>query len=354
MAQQKTEEATPKKLQKAREKGEVAKSREVATAAVLLAAAGVLWATGPQVRQYLVSCFTLIFDTVERGAIAHPSTYLEASAILGVKAILPLLLVVMLAGGFSIFLQVGGLVSFKKIVPDIKRIDPVKGSKNLFTRRQVVELVKTILKIVIIGYVVWTTIADSLRGVTGLAAMNSAEATLGAAAQLVMSLLVRVGGAMVALAALDFIYQRWQFRQDQKMTKDEVKREHKESEGDPHLKQERSRVHREILEHATLEDMRRADVLVVNPTHYAVALTYDEELDDAAPEVVAKGQDHLARRMKEVAMQEGIPIMRDVPLAQSLFDLGIGTEIPEELYEAVAAVLHAAYKESRGESIDDE
>ena len=260
-------------------------------------------------------------------------------------------------GGLAIFLQIGPLISFQKIKPDLKRIDPIKGTRNLFTRRQVVEFAKTLFKILVVGYVVWITLRDSVRGLTGLPTLQSAEATITAAGNLTLRLMLRVGGALAGLAVLDFFYQRWQHRQDQKMTKDEVKREQKESDGDPHIKQERARVHREILEHATLEDMRRADVLVVNPTHYAVALQYDDEFEQEAPQALAKGQDHLARRMIEVAQEEGIPIMRDVPLARSLFDLEVGTEIPEELFEAVAAILYATYKErqeySQGNLLDD-
>ena len=348
MSQQKTEEPTPRKLQKAREKGEVAKSRELATAAVLLASATALFFSAEYVREMLVACFDTAFDSVAADT-ASPTAILRAGASFGIRAAIPVLLAAMIAGGLATFLQVGPLVSFQKVQPKLERLDLVKGFRQLFTRRQFVELLKTIFKIVVIGWVAWITLRDGLRDIVGLASLAGSEATLVASGSLAVKLFVRVGGVIAGLAVLDFFYQRWQFRQDQKMTKDEVKREHKETEGDPHQKQERARVHREILEHATLEDVRRADVLVVNPTHYAVALSYDEEAEQEAPEIVAKGQDHLARRMIEAAQESGVPIMRDVPLAQSLFDLDVGTEIPEELYEAVAAILHAAWQEREGD-----
>lgn len=349
MTQQKTEQPTPRKLDKAREKGEVAKSRELATAAVVLASAATLFATASHVREMLASCFDLAFDAIALDSVSLTGV-LEASAVFGVRAAAPVLLAAAVAGGLAVFLQVGPLVSFQRIQPKWERLDPIKGLRQLFTRRQFVELVKTVLKISLIGYVAWITLRDGVRDIAGLASLSGSEATLAAAGELTVQLFLRVGGVITALAILDFFYQRWQFRQDQKMTKDEVKREYKESEGDPHQKQERARVHREILEHATLEDVRRADVLVVNPTHYAVALSYDDEAEQEAPEVVAKGQDHLARRMIEAAQEAGVPIMRDVPLAQSLYDLDVGTEIPEDLYEAVAAILHAAWQE-RGEGL---
>ena len=160
---------------------------------------------------------------------------------------------------------------------------------------------------------------------------------------------VRVGGAIAALAILDFLYQKWRYLKDQRMTKDEVKREYKDAEGDPHAKQQRDRLHKEIVEHNMVESVSLADVLVVNPTHLAVALHYDDDAANA-PEITAKGSEHLARRMIEVAEQAGVPVVRDVPLARALFQLELGDEIPEALYDAVAVVLHAAWSERDGDS----
>ncbi|MEZ4247319.1 MAG: EscU/YscU/HrcU family type III secretion system export apparatus switch protein [Polyangiales bacterium] len=182
-----------------------------------------------------------------------------------------------------------------------------------------------------------------MRGISGLPARDPAAA-LHAAGAVIPSLLFRVGGAALAIGVLDVLYQRWRYRQDQKMTKDEVKREYKDAEGDPHAKQSRERLHREILEHDAVEQVRSADVLVVNPTHLAIALKYDADANEA-PEVLARGQDGLAQRMIEAARQAGVPIFRDVPLAHALHELEVGEEIPERLYDAVATVLQAAWSE---------
>jgi flagellar biosynthesis protein FlhB len=190
------------------------------------------------------------------------------------------------------------------------------------------------------------TLRDGARGVAGLTARD-AHAALTGTGSLVATLMIRVGSAMAGIAVLDVIYQRWRYRRDQRMTKEEVKREHKEAEGDPHQKRERERLHREILAHDTLEAVRRADVLVVNPTHLAVALRYDEEGELDAPEIVAKGGEELAARMIRAAEEANVPVMRDVPLARALFELEVGDEIPEPLYEAVAILLHAAWAERR-------
>lgn len=343
MSGEKTEEATPKRLREARKKGEVPKSRDLASAAVLLAVAGAGVATGPQALANLGEMCRLAFRAAEGGLPASHGL-LEVGLSLGARAAMPLVLAALLAGTLATFLQVGPLLTFAPITPKPERLDPIKGTKNLFSQRQLVELLKNLLKIVVVGMVAWSVLRDSLRGVVALAG-HDALFTLEAAGALVSKLMLRVGGAVLAIGILDVFYQRWRHRRDQRMSKDEVKREYKEAEGDPHAKQERERLHREIIEHDMVEQVRTADVLVVNPTHLAVALRYEEGVTDA-PEVVARGAEHLARRMIQAAEESGVPVMRDVPLARALFELEVGEAIPETLYEAVAAVLKAAWAEA--------
>jgi flagellar biosynthesis protein FlhB len=343
MSQEKTEEPTPKKLRRARERGEVPKSREVNTAAVLLAAAvGLSW-LGPRVLTGLTDALHMSLSAVRDPAPERLTTVLGGVAWTATSAVAPLIGLVMAAGGLAAYLQVGALFSVQPILPQPTRLDPVKGLGRLFSQRQVVELLKTLAKMAIVGAVAWATLREGLRGVVGVSAVGPGG-MLRAGGALVSALLLRVGATMAAVALLDGLYQRWRHRRDQRMTKDELKREHRDSEGDPHAKQHRERMHREIVEHAVLEEVRRADVLVVNPTHLAVALRYDET-EHEAPEVRAKGQDALARRMIEAARQSGVPVMRDVPLARALYELDLGDEIPPALYEAVAAVLRAAWRE---------
>lgn len=344
MATEKTEEPTPKRLREARRKGQVPKSRELGTAAVVLATGGALVATGEGVLTELRAVFALTFGAIE--ADTAPLEVLNAGVAIGASLIVPILLAAMVAGTMASFLQVGPLLTMEPVKPQLKRLDVIQGIKNLFTRRQLMELLKTLLKMAIVGFVLFQVLRDGLRGIVGLAGRD-AFATLEGTGSLVTSLLFRVGGAVLAIAILDVFYQRWQHRRDQRMTKDEVKREYKDAEGDPHAKQERERVHREIVEHDAVEQVRDADVLVVNPTHLAVALRYDEDRGDA-PTVLAKGQEHLAQRMIRAAKEAGVPIMRDVPLARALYELERGDEIPEALYEAVAAVLRAAWDEQGG------
>lgn len=346
MASEKTEEATPKKLRDARKKGEVPKSRDLQNAFVLLAVAGALVGTGQSARRSLEDAIRLSIRSIEEN-VSGPRA-LEAVAALGMEAALPLLLAALVTGTAIGFLQVGGLLTFEPIQPKLERLDPIRGLKNLFSQKQLIELLKALLKIFIIGYVAYGVLEDAIRGVVGLPARDAAAA-IDATGSVVSSLLFRVGGAALAIGTLDVLYQRWRHRQDQKMTKEEVKREYKDAEGDPHAKQSRERLHREIVEHDAVEQVRNADVLVVNPTHLAVALKYDADENDA-PEVLARGQDGLAQRMIQAAREEGVPVFRDVPLAHALHELEVGEEIPDRLFEAVAAVLQAAWAEREEES----
>jgi len=341
---EKTEEPTDKKLRDARKKGQVAKSRELGTAAVVLATAGTLTFTGTALLEAMRASFAIVLRAIDGTLVAPPGAVLEVVVGLGLRAIAPVLAAAMFAGTLASFLQVGPLLAIDSVAPQLSRIDPVQGTKNLFKKKQLVELIKSILKLLIIGWVAYSTIRDGVRGILSLTG-SDADAALSGAGALVTAVLFRAGGAIAVIAVLDVLYQRWQFREEQKMSKDEVKREHKESDGDPHTKGERERLRREILEHGAIERVRTADVLIVNPTHLAIALKYDEAAEQEAPEVLAKGMDELAKRMIRAAEESGVPVLRDVPLARALYEMDEGAEIPEALYEAVAAVLHSAWKE---------
>lgn len=341
MSGEKTEEPTAQKLRKARERGEVPKSRELGTAAVLLATGGALLGTSEHALATLRAALSTFLQNAPSMQAGQPA--LELGLGFGLDVLVPILLAALLAGTVTGYLQVGGLLTVHPLLPKLERIDPVRGAKNLFNQRRLVELLKTLLMMGVVGYVAFGVLRDGVRGVSGLAARD-ASAALSATGHLASSLLFRVAGAVLGLAILDVLYQRWRHRRDQRMSKDEVKREYKESEGDPHAKSQRERLHRELVEHDTVESVRSADVVVVNPTHVAVALRYDDETMDA-PEVVARGQEHLAQRMIAAAHESGVPVMRDVPLARALHRLELGEQVPERLFEAVAAVLKAAWAE---------
>ncbi len=347
---EKTEDPTPKRLRDARKRGEIPKSRDLTSAVVLLVAAATFSATGAEASDQLLQMMRggLTNLALERHELMPR---LFAMLTVGTGVLLPVVLAALVTGTSVAFLQVGGLLTLEPVSPKLSRIDPIEGTKRLFSQRQLIEFLKTLLKLIIIGYVAVRTLRESSAAI-GLSAGRSADAMLPLIGSMAAPLIYRVAGAFLAIAAVDVLYQRWRFRQDQRMSKDEVKREHKEAEGDPHAKGERKRMHQEIIEHNTLEGVRSADVLVVNPTHIAVALRYDEEEHDA-PEVVARGQEHLAKKMIAAAEEAGVPIMRDIPLARSLFALELGESIPEPLFDAVAAVLHAAWKERAENELEE-
>jgi flagellar biosynthetic protein FlhB len=346
MSAEKTEEPTDKKLLDARRRGEVPKSRELGAAFVLLACAGALASFGANVSAGLRALIVRALAEVARPT-QEPVALLASCLGEGLALLAPLLLPMMLVGAVVAYVQVGPVFAFGRLVPKLERLDPVQAARRLFGMQGVVELLKALFVLGTLAFVAYRVLVDAIP-VVASAAGATPSALHDAVGALVPSLLVRVGFAFLALGVADLFYQRFRHRRELRMTKDEVKREYRESEGDPNAKQARTRMHKELVEHATLEEVRRADVLVVNPTHYAVALCFDREGEQEAPEVVAKGIDHLARRMIDAAREAGVPVVRDVPLAHALYELDLGDEIPEPLYEAVAAVLHTAWEEAEG------
>lgn len=347
MAQEKTEEPTPKRLLEARGKGEVARSRELGTAIVLLAGALGLLFTGELALDAFRACWFETISAAGQMGTGAPSgaALLAVCSSEGARLVMPLLAILFVCSALVAFAQVGPLWAPRALGPDPGRLDPLANLGRILDRRSLVELVKALLILLAVGVTVTITLSDSLGGIIHSGTSGAGPTLVGAGA-LMLRVLTRVAALMLLLGVLDLVYQRLRFRRERRMTQEEVRREHREAEGEPHAKRERQRMHREIAEHGVLEEVRRADVLVVNPTHLAIALRYDaNDEEDGAPEVLAKGQDHLARRMIEAARESGVPVMRDVPLARGLFELEVGAEIPEILYEAAAAVLQAAWRE---------
>jgi flagellar biosynthesis protein FlhB len=276
------------------------------------------------------------------GAAAGPrppraGAAIEAAFSSGMFAVAPILLATAAASVLATVVQTGGATSWHPLVPRLEHLDPAQGVRRLFSTRSLVEALKSFAKLVVVAAVLWSLFAPAVRGAVSIARSDAASAGR-LAADLALAAIVRTGGALLAIGILDALYQRWQLRRDLRMTKEEVRREHRETEGDPQVKRARERLHREVAEHSILEEVRRATCVIVNPEHLAVALRYVEGESDA-PQVIAKGERLVAARIVEIARQAGVPILRDVPLARALFSLEVGEEIPEALYEAVAEVL---------------
>jgi flagellar biosynthetic protein FlhB len=246
----------------------------------------------------------------------------------------------------SSFAQVGPMLALRPLRPELARLDPVKNARNLLGKRALFELAKSLVKITGAAYLAWGAVADRLPRLLSLSGMDPALGLV-TVTECLAAIAVRVALLMAVLAAVDLLYQRHAHYKRLMMTRTEVQREQKESEGDPQRKAERQRIHREISEHQMLESVAKADCVVVNPDHVAVALRYEAEAMDA-PRVVARGRRIMAQKIKEIAKQHGVPIVRNVPLARALVELELDDEIPAELYEAVAEVLRFVYRLSEG------
>ncbi|MEM7306771.1 MAG: flagellar biosynthesis protein FlhB [Planctomycetota bacterium] len=348
---QKTEEATPRRLAEARENGQVALSQELVAALMLCAAATSMalgggelaHATGDLAASSLGSLGTLgttELDIWSSAAIVKRST---SDVMLPLLVLfLPVLVVGVLAG----YGQVGFRITPKGVAPDPSKVSPIKGFGRLFSVRSVMRTGMSAAKILaislVVGGITYTQIDEIAR--VGDNELGPLLAALGRVA------LTAVAGGLitiVALALIDLMFQRFQHAKEMRMTKQEVKDEHKTTEGDPKIKAKVRQIQREMATQRMMADVPEATVVVTNPTHYAVALSYDRPQggDDGAPRCVAKGKGHVARRIKEIAREAGVVLYEDVPLARALHaGVEVGAEIPEELYAAVAEVLAYVYR----------
>lgn len=264
-------------------------------------------------------------------------------AILYLKAALPVIGVILAVGLLTGLVQGNFLFSFKPLVPDFTRINPVTGLGRVFSLRTLVELLKGLLKLAVVGAIAYRDIAAALPDLLGLQ-RQSVAAGVAAMATLAVSGLQHIGFGLAALGVVDYGYQYWEFRKSLRMSKQEVKQEHKQQEGNPELKQKQRQKQREMARRRrALRDVPLADVVITNPTHFAVAIRYHAG-DETAPRVVAKGTDLLAQRIKVIAKKHEIPTVEDRPLARTLYGtVDVGAVVPPELYQAVAEVLAFVY-----------
>jgi flagellar biosynthesis protein FlhB len=334
-----TEEPTPKRLEEARGRGEIAYSRDLASAAAMTAAIGALILGGPEMTARLCAYWRAAMAAAPAGGA--PADALAAGLAVMARVLAPpLLAAATLALGVGL-LQTRGLLSLGALKPDLGRLSPVAGLKRAFGGQAALAVGKGLLKVVLVGVLAWVTVRPVLGGLAALAGAVPAR-ILAALGALASRLAGRVALVALALGVADYLFAFRRYHRGLRMTREEVKRESKEAEGDPSHRAERQRLHRELMEQRMVAEVRKADFVVVNPDHIAVALRYDRE-GDAAPVVIARGERLVAERIKEVARQAGVPIFRDVTLARSLRDLPEGEEIPAALYEAVAEVLRVVY-----------
>lgn len=347
-SQEKTEEATPKRLRDARKKGQVAKSRDLNTIMILIAAFGALAALINHIYKYFTTAMQSAFSYASRSEINNQELYLsvQSSFITFIKASAPFLGIVFFAALFIGFMQVGPVFSPEPLKPQLKRLNMIDNIKNMFKVTILVELSKNILKIFIVFFLAYLTLKDNLSQVV-LTVSATLPQSAAVAAHIITSFLIKVFVCFIIISIADFAFQRWHYKKELRMSKDEVKREYKQDEGDPLIKSHRRQLHQELA----MSDMKRSvaasDVVITNPTEVAVAIKYDES-EMMAPQIMARGQRLFAEAIREVAVEAGIPIMQNVPLAWALIEMDVGDEIPEDLYAAVAEILVIVYRMKDG------
>ena len=343
-AQDRTEQATPERLKKAREEGQIPTSEEVPSALVLVFLLVALVVCGPSLLSYFAAEMRQGLECKSNaGDIAGMSSLLKGKTISAMLVMTPVMLAVIVGSVLASILAGGWTFSTTAIKLNWERISPFAGAKNLFSGRSVFHLAVSMAKLVVIGWIVWSYLCDKLASLPALH-WCSPEGLLVAIGQLSMGAAGRVAVAMVAIAAADLIYQRWSFKRKMRMTRQEVKEERKQYELPVEVKVRMRAMQIAAVRKRMLRSVPTADVVIANPTHYAVALKYDPARMDA-PIVVAKGADFLCQTIKDIAAKHGVPIVERPELARALYSAADeGESVPETLFVAVAEVLAMIYR----------
>lgn len=341
---EKTEEATPKRKEEARNKGQVARSVELNSAFVILAAFFALKIVGEYIYNQLAAFMRHTFShfsTVDFTFEFIQVIFMDFGWIF-LKTALPVMLVIAIVAILTNFLQVGFVFTLEPLMPQFERINPLSGFQRLFSKRSLVELFKSITKILIVSYFVYRFILQTAGQVPKLVTAELAD-SFKTAASLTLDLVFQISAVMIVLAALDYFYQGWEHKESLKMSKQELKEEYKQMEGNPQIKGKIKERQRAMAMQRMMQEVPKADVIVTNPTHFAVAIKYEQAM--AAPMIVAKGQDFLAQRIKEVAKEHKVIIVENKPLARALYStVEVGSSVPPQLYQAVAEVLAYVYR----------
>ncbi len=337
---EKTEPASPRRLEKAREEGNVARSRELVTFVLLGTAVAGLWAlSGPLGRHFQASfSHGLRF---ERAAAFDTSFMLTQAGLLATQALIataPLMGMLVLAALVAPLMLGGWLFSTQALGPKFDKLDPIAGIKRLFSTQSLAELFKALAKSLLIGGVAWLVIMDGMDEVNALMA-QSERAALPQMILLVAHNCALITAALLLIALVDVPWQLWSYYRKLRMSREDLRQEHKESEGDPHIKAQIRRQQQQMAKRRMMSEVPKADIVVTNPTHFAVALKYVDG-DMRAPRVVAKGTDRVAERIREIARENKVAILETPPLTRALYkNTRLGDEIPAGLYTAVAEVL---------------
>lgn len=340
----KTEAPTPRRRQQAEEQGQIARSQDLVAAALLVGAMYLLNLQGGKVvaalRAVLVDCFTSLSDFNAASALEQFGRGLVASG----RALWPMLAGLVVIAVVGNVLQVGLKFNSKRLQPNLRAFNPIKGFGRLFgSGRNPMQFAMNVAKLLVICLVAWSAIGERLPQIV-TAQLKSHLQIFHLGAEVLYSIAMRIGVALLVLAILDFAWQKWKHFRDLRMTKQEVKDEMRSMDGDPQVKMRRRQIALQMAGKRLKKDVPTADVVVTNPTEYAIALKYDAA-SMHAPRVVAKGQGVLAARIRQLAIEAGVPILERKPLARALYKLvAVGQEIPEQFYSAVAEILAYVYE----------
>ncbi|MCL1791259.1 MAG: flagellar biosynthesis protein FlhB [Peptococcaceae bacterium] len=338
--------ATPKKKKDARKKGQVLKSPEVGAAVVLIGLVMVLRLWLPYMISSMAAMIVTTMEMTSEWTAAQVSTLMLTLTWQAGIMILPLFGSALVLGLGINYAQVGFLFTTHTIKPKLENFSPIKGLKRLFGLKAVVNLVKSLAKLGIIGYFLIAVIRDNFWIFPAMQNMTVLQAA-GTLGRIIFDMAWKAGLAFLLVAFVDFLYQWYEYNKNLRMTLQEIRDEFKQTEGDPHLKAEIKRKQREMSRRRMMEDVKTADVVITNPTHFAVALKYDPGVSEA-PQVVAKGQDLMARRIREIARESDVTLFENKELARALFSqVELGDMVPANLYQAVAEVLAFVYKLAR-------
>lgn len=344
-SQEKTEEATPKKKQESREKGQVARSMELPAAFILFFSFLFFIVFGGFMKERFMALISGIFENhllmdLTEGNIRpfFIDIFFQSLIILG-----PLLIMAVVIGVLGNVMQFGFLVTTEPLKMKLSNLSPIQGFKRIFSMRSVVEFVKSIIKITIIGFVVYSTLMGEIDKILTLGRVPLEE-IFSYVADITISLGLKIGGLLIIIAIIDYMYQRYDYNKNLRMSKQDIKDEYKKTEGDPFIKGKIKEKQRRMAMMRMMQEIPKADVIITNPTHYAVAIKYDDKQMEA-PTVIAKGTDYVALKIKEKGKEHGITVMENKPLARALYaQVDIGKSIPADLFQAVAEVLAFVYK----------
>ena len=340
---ERTEAPSAKRREDYRNKGQVAQSKEVQTAA-LLTSLLLFWIFYmPTFWQKLNTLLIAIWKSSGEFVITPASTVSLSVYLFQQIGLLlaPLFLVVCIVGFFSSFFQIGWLFTTTPLMPDLTRFDLIKGIARFFSKRSLLEVVKSLFKVILIGWVAFNTVVGRFR--ESLVLVDTPAPTIiGYIGRTAALVLAKVCAILIFLAFIDYLFVRWEMEEKMKMTKQEVKEEFKETEGDPFIKAQIRSIQQQMARKRMMAEVPKADVVITNPTHLSIAIRYNSH-EMEAPRIIAKGADLIAMRIREIARENGIPLVENPPVARLLHNLDLGATIPEEMFKAVAEILAYVY-----------